>query len=155
MVGIDLTRLLGFPQRPDFMLRWVAKVLADLNHDHRLGVERLQQRTVEPSKLVGSTICLGQLDLQQQDITWQLDVDIRLAVVAPCSISESQPLIVVNELRLQKGPLEMPNHSAFVGLAFGSTPFQLRAFLSPGATLQNLDVPQVHYLMTVYQRLGH
>lgn len=141
MICIDLAWIFRFPQCLNFMPRRVAKILADLHHDHRFRVKGLQQWTIQPSKLVGGTICLCKLNFQQENVAWQLYVDIRLAVVASSSISKAQPFVIVNQLWFQKSPLQVPNYSAFISLALGSTAFQPGTFLSPGAILQNLDVP--------------
>lgn len=86
------------------MLGLIAEILANLDHHYWQAVELLKQGTVEVPELNLRILGLSELDFQQQHIAWQDDIDIRLAVGSSTSIRETQPLIIVNAVRLDESP---------------------------------------------------
>lgn len=138
------------------MPRPVAEVLADLHHDDRPArVESLQKWPIEIPKLNFCILSLGKFNLQQQNITGQQDVDIRLAEVGPGGICVPNPLIVVNGLRLGEVPLELPQDSPLIGLPLSPSTLEPWLLACPGAILQNLAASQALNPMIRIRRLGH
>lgn len=104
MVSVEDAWLRSFPQARNGMLGLIAEILANLDHHYWQAVELLKQRAVEVPKLDFRILGLSELNFQQQHVAWQDDIDIRLTVGSPASVSEAQPLVVVNAVGLGESP---------------------------------------------------